>query len=207
MAARYWLLAGIIMVLQGCMTAPPAPPPDDSLNTQPPDDWNQRRRTLSQFNQWELQGKVAVHHDEGTDSAVIRDWTQTGDRFRIEMSSAVLGMGTVRLVGSPRFLEINDSEGKTHSSRNPNRLIRRTLGWNLPIEALYYWVRGLPVPDSEHQVFFHPDGRIAYLRQHGWEIHFDQLQHIDGLPRVPRNLTATRGDFRLKLVMTQWQPR
>lgn len=206
-AARYWLLAGITMVLQGCMTAPPAPPPDDNLTTQQPVDWAQRRNALSRFNEWELQGKVAVRREEGTDSAVIREWTQKGERFRIEMSSAVMGMGTVRLVGSPEFLEITDSEGKTHSSRNPDRLIRKALGWRLPIEALYFWVRGLPVPNAGHELFFHPDGRIAYLRQHGWELHFDQLQKLEGVPSVPRSLTATRGNLRLRLVMTRWTPQ
>lgn len=207
MAIRYWLLAGIVLLLQGCMTAPPAPPPDDSYTNEKPEDWSERSDRLAEFNQWELQGKVAVRHEEGTDSAVIRSWTQDSDYFRIEMSSAFMGMGTVRLEGSPASLVITDPDGQTYQSSNPERLIQKTLGWTLPVEALYYWVRGLPVPDSEHQLFFDPEGRIAYLRQHGWELNFDQHQTLENLPEVPRSLTATRDDLRLRLVLTRWQPQ
>ena len=207
MALRCWLIASVVLVMSGCMSAPPAPAPDDSVTTEIPDDWSSRRKALSRFNQWRLLGKVAVNHQEGNDSALIREWTQNGKRFFIEMSSAFMGMGTVRLAGSPDFLKITDSEGQVHSSRKPDQLIRETLGWTLPVEALYFWVRGLPIPDSEYQLFFHPDGRIAYLRQLGWELHYDQHQRIGDLPRVPRSLTATRGHMlRLRLVMTQWQP-
>ena len=207
MALRYWLLAGIVLLLQGCMTAPPAPPPDDSYTTEKPDDWSERRERLGDFNHWELQGKVAVRHEEGTDSAVIRNWTQRGDYFRIEMSSAFMGMGTVRLEGSPASLVITDPDGKTYQSANPEKLIQETLGWTLPVQALYYWIRGLPVPGNERQLFFNTRGQIAYLRQHGWELNFDSHQTLDGLPEVPRSLTATRGDLRLRLVMTRWTPQ
>lgn len=206
MALRHGLLlAGVILVLQGCMSAPPAPPPDDSYTLEKPEGWAERRETLTDFNDWELQGKVAVRHEEGTDSAIIRDWTQTGDQFRIEMSSAFMGMGTVRLEGSPNFLVITDSDGEQYSSPDPEGLIEQTLGWTLPVEALYYWVRGLPVPDQDHELFFDPEGRVAYLRQHGWELNFDEHQTLDELPQVPRSLTATRGDLRLRLVLTSWR--
>lgn len=207
MPVRYWFLAGIVLLLQGCMTAPPAPPPDDSYTTEKPDDWNERRERLADFNQWELQGKVAVRHDDGTDSAVIRSWNQDGDYFRIEMSSSFMGMGTVRMEGSPESLMITDPDGETYQSADPEQLIQETLGWTLPVEALYYWIRGLPVPDSEHELFFDPEGRIAYLRQHGWELNFDDLQTLDGLPEVPRSLTATRDNLRLRLVLTSWRPQ
>ena len=194
-------------LFQGCMTAPPAPPPDESLTRTEPEGWQARQAELRELRQWTLQGKVAVRHKEGNDSAVIREWVQNGDQFLIEMSSAFMGMGSVRLEGSPGFLTITDSEGKQYLSDDPDALIRRTLGWSLPVEALYVWVRGLPLQDSSAELFFDKQGRVSHLRQEDWEIHYDGYSSLAGIEDVPRSLTATRNDLRLRLVVTRWTPK
>lgn len=198
--------AALGLLLQGCMTAPPAPPPDDSLTREKPEDWQPRQAELRELRQWTLQGKVAVRHEQGNDSAVIREWVQNGDQFLIEMSSAFMGMGSVRLEGSPEFLTITDSDGQQHLSSDPDALIRKTLGWSLPVEALYVWVRGLPLQDSPAELFFDEQGRISHLRQEAWEIHYDDYASLAGVEDVPRSLTATRDDLRLRLVITRWTP-
>ncbi|PAU80032.1 outer membrane lipoprotein LolB [Halovibrio salipaludis] len=202
------LLGAVVLglLLQGCMTAPPAPPPDDSLTREQPEGWQARQAELRDINQWTLQGKVAVRHEQGNDSAVIREWVQNGDQFLIEMSSAFMGMGSVRLEGSPTFLTITDSEGQQYLSDDPDALIRETLGWSLPVEALYVWVRGLPLQDSPADVFFDEQGRISHLRQQGWEIHYSNYATLAGVEAVPHSLTATRDDLRLRLVITRWTP-
>lgn len=194
------------LVLQGCMTAPPAPPPDDSLTRTEPEGWQARQAELRELRQWTLQGKVAVRHEEGNDSAVIREWVQNGDQFLIEMSSAFMGMGSVRLEGSPSFLTITGSDGQQYLSDDPDGLIRETLGWSLPVEALYVWVRGLPLQDSPADLFFDEEGRVSHLRQEGWEIHYDDYADLAGVEDVPHSLTATRDELRLRLVITQWTP-
>lgn len=198
--------AALGILLQGCMTAPPAPPPDDSLTRTEPENWQARQAQLRELRQWTLQGKVAVRHENGNDSAVIREWVQNGDQFLIEMSSAFMGMGSVRLEGSPDFLTITESNGQQYRSDDPDALIRRTLGWSLPVEALYVWVRGLPLQNSPASLFFDQQGRISHLRQQGWEIHYDRYATLAGVDNVPRSLTATRDELRLRLVITQWTP-
>ena len=205
-AVRLLGAAFIGLILQGCMTAPPAPPPDDSLTRQQPEGWQARKAQLRALNQWTLQGKVAVRHDQGNDSAVIREWTQNADQFLIEMSSAFMGMGSVRLEGSPTFLTITDSDGEQYLSEDPDSLIRETLGWSLPVEALYVWVRGLPLQNSPADLFFDQQGRVSHLRQQGWEIHYDRYATLAGIEEVPHALTATRNELRLRLVITRWQP-
>lgn len=198
--------AVLVLLLQGCMTAPPAPPPDDSLTREPPANWQARAAKLRQLNQWQLQGKMAIRHKQGSDSAFIRQWKQNGNQFLIELSSAFMGMGSVRLEGSPSFLTITDSDGQQYLSDNPDTLIRETLGWSLPVEALYVWVRGLPLQDSPAELFFDQQGRISHLHQKGWEVHYKRYASLAGIAAVPHALTATREDLRLRLVITQWRP-
>ena len=203
---RLLCIAALGLLIQGCMTAPPAPPPDDSLTREKPEGWQAREAELRELRQWTLQGKVAVRHEEGNDSAVIREWVQNGDQFLIEMSSAFMGMGSVRLEGSPGFLTITGSDGQQYLSDDPEALIQKTLGWSLPVEALYVWVRGLPLQDSDADLFFDKQGRVSHLRQEGWEIHYDGYASLAGVDDVPRSLTATREDLRLRLVITRWTP-
>ncbi|XOZ33682.1 lipoprotein insertase outer membrane protein LolB [Halomonadaceae bacterium KBTZ08] len=204
--ARTIGVAVFVLLLQGCMTAPPAPPPDDSLTREQPADWQERAAKLRQVRLWQLQGKMAIRHEQGNDSAVIRQWNQEGDQFLIELSSAFMGMGSVRLEGSPAFLTITASDGEQYRSDDPDALIRKTLGWSLPVEALYVWVRGLPLQDSPAELFFDQQGRISHLRQQGWEVHYERYASLAGVAEVPHALTATRDDLRLKLVITQWRP-
>ena len=208
MAARHvgWIGCTLAaLLLQGCMSAPPAPPPDDSYTHDLPDDWQQRRAELEAFDTWSLQGKIAVRHDDGTDSGLIRHWDQAGSQFSMEVSSSFMGMGTTRLEGSPHFLVVTDPSGEQYMSEDPNALIHETLRWELPMEALAYWVRGLPDPSAEYELFFNPEGQISYLRQHNWEVHYEGHEPLDELPELPRRMTATHDDARVRLVITQWE--
>ena len=202
------LLSMVVLggLLQGCMTAPPAPAPDDSLTRAQPEGWQARQAELRTLNQWTLQGKVAVRHEQGNDSAFIREWVQNGDQFLIEMSSAFMGMGSVRLEGSPTFLTITDSDGQQYLSDDPDALIRETLGWSLPVEALYIWVRGLPLQDSPADVFFDQQGRISQLRHQGWAIPSSNYATLAGVEAVPHRTPETRNDLGLRRVITRWTP-
>lgn len=196
----------VMFVLHGCMSAPPAPPPDEGYTRDIPRDWANRKERLKSFNTWELQGKIAVHQPERNDSGVIRYWEQIGEQFELEVSSSFMGMGTTRLEGSPGFLVVTDSGGEQYFSEDPAQLLKQTLGWEVPLDAVAYWVRGLPAPHStDYELFFDADGQLGYLRQMGWEVYYEGHEPLNGLPPMPRRMTATHDDARVRLVITNWQ--
>ena len=115
-------------------------------------------------------------------------------------------MGTTRLTGVPGFIELTLANGETYQSSDPETLVAAATGWNLPIDNLAWWVRGLPAPEGDFRLLFDEQHQLAILRQDGWEIRYDRWQpFIDSLPALPARITALNGDKRVRVVISEWQ--
>ncbi|TVP54130.1 MAG: outer membrane lipoprotein LolB [Halomonadaceae bacterium] len=208
MPVRHLLPAVLLssLLLQACVTAPP--PPDQDHTRTVPSDWADRQQRLADFNQWSLQGKIAVRQSDRNDTGVVRSWDQSGEEFSLTVSSSFMGMGSTRLEGTPDYLTITTPNGEQLFSEDPEGLIRQALGWELPIAALAYWVRGMPAPGDDHELYFDDQGRLGYVVQSGWEIYYENHQPLgdngEG-PVLPRRLTASNDDALVRLVVTGWE--
>lgn len=206
LARRFWLFAVLYsLLLQGCVSTPP--PPDQDHSREVPADWPERQQQLAEFDQWSLQGKIAVRQPERNDTGVVRRWDQSGESFSLTVSSSFMGMGSTRLEGTPDTLSITTPNGEQHYSSDPESLIRQALGWELPIAALAYWVRGIPAPGAEYDLYFDDQGQLGYVLQSGWEIYYENHQPLgdngEG-PVLPRRLTASNDEALVRLVVTEW---
>lgn len=211
-------LMALLVLLQACVSAPP--PPDEEHSRRTPDDWPQRQEQRAAMNEWTLQGKIAVRQSDRNDTGVIRRWEQSGEAFDLTVSSSFMGMGSTRLEGTPDYLVITPPDGKKLFSDDPQELIRTALGWELPIASLAYWVRGLPAPGDDYELYFDDQGRLGYVLQSGWEIYYEDLAPLDnetgdnetgdnhagneGLT-LPRRMTASHEDALVRLVITHWE--
>lgn len=203
---RAALALTLTLVLAACATAPMAPLPD-GLTDQPPADWSQRQSELMQFQYWQLKGKLAVHQPSDSGTAVINRWSQTGDRYQLSLSSSFLGLGHTELGGVPDYIELTLPSGETYRSADPPALISAATGWELPIDSLVWWIRGLPQPGSDYRLLFDADGQLAAIRQHGWEIRYNRWQQfVKDTPALPALITARKDKKRVKLAVTSWQP-
>lgn len=190
--------------MAGCTTIQLEPLPD-GMTDQPPADWAQRSQSLSRFNQWQLNGKLAVKQPSDSGTAVINQWRQHGERYDLSLSSSFLGMGTTRLKGVPGFIELTLPNGDTYRSSEPESLVAAATGWNLPIDNLTWWIRGLPAPDGDFRLLFDETNHLAILKQNGWEIRYDRWQgFIDDLPPLPARITALKDDKRVRVVISDW---
>ncbi|MDX1588035.1 MAG: lipoprotein insertase outer membrane protein LolB [Oleiphilaceae bacterium] len=211
-ARRLLPLLVLAALIQGCVSAPP--PPDQDHSRTRPDDWPQRQEQRTAFDEWTLQGKIAVRQSDRNDTGVVREWQQSGEAFDLTVSSSFMGMGTTRLTGTPEFLVITTPDGKKLVSQDPEALIREALGWELPIASLAYWVRGVPAPGADYELYFDDQGQLGYVLQSGWEIYYENYAPLeedqDGSAssramELPRRMTASHEDALVRLVVTQWQ--
>jgi outer membrane lipoprotein LolB len=137
---------------------------------------------------------------------VINHWEQQGEYYDLALSSSFLGMGSTNLRGTPGFLELQLANGDTYQSSNPEQLVQAATGWQLPIDSLTWWIRGLPAPDGNFRLLFDDQQRLAIIRQDGWEIRYDRWQaFIDDLPQLPARITALKDDKRVRVVISDWQ--
>ncbi|WP_235937739.1 lipoprotein insertase outer membrane protein LolB [Marinobacter caseinilyticus] len=195
------------LMLGACASTSMQPLPD-GLSDQPPAGWSDRQQALSSVRHWQLQGKLAVRQPSDSGTAIINRWTQDNEHYRLSLSSAFLGLGRTELAGVPGYLELTLPDGETYRSNNPQDLIHAATGWQLPIDSLTWWIKGLPSPGDNFQLLFNTSGQLAVIRQQGWEIRYERWQTFtEQLPTLPARITALKGDKRVRLAITDWQPK
>lgn len=194
-----------LTTLAGCTRIQLAPLPE-GMTDQPPENWSERTRQVTNFDHWVLSGKMAVRQPTDSGTALINRWQQYGNEYQLSLSSSFLGMGSTRIQGAPGFIELTLSNGDVYQSSNPERLISQATGWQLPVQSLVWWMRGLPAPETPHRLLFDQKNRLAILEQDGWEIRYDRWQtFVDGLPELPARITAIKDDKRVRVVIASWR--
>jgi len=106
----------------------------------------------------------------------------------------------------PGYIQLTMPNGDHYQSSEPEKLIQAATGWQLPIDNLTWWIKGLPAPDGDFRLLFDEQNKLAILEQDGWEIRYDRWQpFIETLPALPARITALKGDKRVRVVISRWQ--
>lgn len=183
--------------LIGCASTPaPLPSP------QPKTTWENRVGVLSNIQDWDLKGLIAIRNSRQAYSANWQ-WHQIQKNYTIGLFGP-LGSHSMQLTGSPHTVLLETSDGKKIKSTSPETLLEQQLGSRLPVSHLYYWIRGLPVPDMESQKQLDALNRISVLSQQGWRIEYARyasINHID----LPTKIILNNSALNVKIIINQWQ--
>lgn len=131
-------------------------------------------------------------------------WRQRGTATEVRLSGPV-GVGNTTILSDGAELEIRrGGERRILDIATPGALARET-GWDLPLGALPWWLRGLPAPDSQpHTLELEPaSGLPRSLAQDGWQVRYSNFQTVQHLI-LPGRLDIQRGDTRARVVIRQW---
>lgn len=162
---------------------------------------DQRERQLAERADWSLSGRLAISGPgEGGSGSVV--WVQQGDSYRFTLNAPVTGR-TWTLNGDLQHAELAGVRADPIRGTNASRLLESELGWQVPIAELRHWVRGARAP-GRSEILFHADGLPAELRQAGWKVEYLDY-HADGQPRLPRRVFASRGEYKVRLVVQSWE--
>ncbi|MGO1461259.1 MAG: lipoprotein insertase outer membrane protein LolB [Oleiphilaceae bacterium] len=195
----------LVISLSACSTIQLEPLPE-GLTDQPPADWQARSAELKRFDHWQLSGKLAVRQPSDSGTAIINHWIQQGEAYDLALSSSFLGMGSTTLKGVPGFIELTLANGETYRSGDPDSLMKAATGWQLPLQSLTWWIRGLPAPDGDFRLLFDDKGELAMIRQAGWEIRYDRWHEPKGdQPALPARVTALKEEKRVRVAVSNWQ--
>jgi outer membrane lipoprotein LolB len=188
------LLLGLA-VLAGCATTRPA------IDLPAIDSWESRNTVLGNVREWEFRGRVAVKAgDEGFNAKFA--WTQDRDAFSATVSGP-LGIGTVRITGDGRSMVLTDKDGvQTRLDDAEGELLLR-YGWTIPVSSLRYWALGIPDPALPAITDVDSEGRLTHLEQSGWSVDISRYREGGG-QQMPRILTATNPDTRVRMVIDRW---
>jgi outer membrane lipoprotein LolB len=203
---RYSLVAAATLALAGCATQPthPALP---AVAGDPAQYQQQREAALAAAPSWALAGRVALSNGRDGGSGRI-DWHQAGVRYEVALSAPVTRQSW-RLSGSPGDALLEGLEGGPRQGGDATALLREATRWEIPVEALASWVRGVRGDEARFgaaRIQFGDDGRLSQLEQGGWRIEYAGWQSVAGAPvELPHRLNAVRGEARVRLIVDQWQ--
>jgi outer membrane lipoprotein LolB len=104
--------------------------------------------------------------------------------------------------GATSKVEVRLPDGRRDEAGDWTTLTGRALGFPLPVDGLSAWVRGAPRHGAPHSA--EPDrfGRLAVLRQDGWEIVY---AYPDDAARRPNRLRLTYPEVEVRVVVDAWR--
>lgn len=196
MSHRLSAAAALLLLLAACTGQPVKPPADAN--------WQQHSARLRELTHWSAEGKFALRTPDQSESASLR-WYQTGVITRLQLSGP-LGAAATTLYSNGRTLEIRRGEELSTWDLTDTRALQRETGWDLPLQALPHWIKGLPAPDIDIQdIQMGPDSaRIAILKQDNWEIRYEAYAQFNDIT-LPTRLHIQRDDTTVRLIIRNWQ--
>lgn len=192
------MLALIVLLAGGCSVAPKQMPDADSAEL-----WQQRAPQLEALADWTFSGRAALSGAEVPSRTVRIRWRQTNDAFDIAFQSPI-GQRVAELGGDGNGIELRLPGEPPVVAGDSRELLTTALGWSAPVESLRYWVLGLPDPDALGKPELDAWGRLARLWQDGWLVEYGQYAAVGAL-ELPRRLTVTHPDLRIRLVIDRWE--
>lgn len=183
----------LLAVLAGCA---PAQRPDT------PQDWVARNNHVASVSGWKLDGRIGLQLEDRGFNGVL-NWQQTGEEMVLNFHGP-LGAGAFRVTGTPGALVLESGDGETYLFDDPEGALSAQLGWGVPLDALRFWIVGLPHPGNEFRQLFGDDGRLVALEQLGWLVEYQRYQDAEGW-QMPRKMSLVKEpDLRVRLVISRW---
>jgi len=186
----------LILQLSACSTTTKPSKVDD-----PNLEWSDRQTQLTQIDHWKINGRLAITNKvEVWHLSVIWDQKQQG--YKIHLSGP-FGAGAVQLKGDQTGV-ILKTEDETVFAADAEKLLFETTGVQIPIQNLFYWIRGLPNPESEiSSQKLDPYGRLKTLSQNNWNIRFKRYKKTNDT-YLPSKVFIKRNSLDIRFVIEEW---
>lgn len=151
---------------------------------------------------WSLSGKLAISNGKEGGSGKF-NWHSGPDFNRMDFHGA-MGRGAWRLEADGQGARLELADGTINHARSVNLLVHSQLGWEIPVDSLSWWVRGLAAPADIEQREIDGQGNLNRLVQDGWTIEFGSYRSFGDVD-LPLKLTAQQADWKVKLVVRDWE--
>ena len=190
-------ILSIVFVLTGCTTNPAI----DSPPTEPKTlSWPEHFKTIALIDNWQANAKIAIKVNRESQTATMI-WRQEKDLFDLVFSGP-FGQSAIKLQGDSQSATLTLPKETPLTGPRTSELLRKRLGWELPVENAKYWILGIPSPLSKNQATL-KDERLFKLVQDGWDISYTKYNKIDQ-HYLPAKIILTRGDVKLLIAVYKW---
>jgi outer membrane lipoprotein LolB len=196
---QFALLLTIISVVSSCATLPA---PQKENDAQSLANWNTREQQIRTIDRWLLSGRFSAKSDNEAWNGALT-WQQTRDDYAIRISGP-LNQGSAELTGNDRYARLSVSAKETWEDQDAESILRKHLGFALPVKELRYWILGVPAPGPVSRFELDADGTVLQFRQNGWIVKFKNYVIVEQV-QLPGKLFIEQKEFEFRLVLDQWQ--
>jgi outer membrane lipoprotein LolB len=180
------------LLLAACAPAPVRKPADQAaLAAQAA-----REAQLANVDRWTLDGHLAVSDGRDGGSGSLH-WTQDGERYDFELRAPVTGK-SFRLRGGPDGALLEGLADGPLRGPDAETLLRKALGWEVPLRELRAWVLGLRAPGSPAELSFGEHALPSLLEQDGWAVDY-RAWDLAQQPPLPAKVFASQPPYKVKL--------
>lgn len=150
---------------------------------------------------WQLSGAILARSKNKTITASI-NWVQNGKNNYQMRFFGPIGSGTIVLKKQGDKVTFRDG-AKIVSANDASAILRKQTGISLPIQNLYYWVRGIAAPGGGQGTNYKQTRLFSSLKQAGYRIDYQQYMTV-GDTTLPKRIILQGQNIFVKLVIRQW---
>lgn len=136
------------------------------------------------------------------------NWEQEREESTFRLSGQ-FGIGNLTVTWRPDGLRLAAGRDEVYQGAEAEQVLINEIGFVPPFEALRYWILGVAAPgESPTERKLADSGRISEMTQQQWRIRYTDWRKVrarGGTVELPRNLTVTRDNLRLKLKISRWK--
>jgi outer membrane lipoprotein LolB len=162
------------------------------------------RQALYALESWRMEGRLGVQtSSDAWQASLFWEHEPAQDRLRV---SGPLSQGMVSIVVQKDLILINEGNGVTHTSRDPDALLRERLGFVVPLASLRYWILGVPDPAQSAVPLPAVSGASSGFEQAGWLVRVERSRDLENR-KLPQKLQVQGHGVKLKIVSDIWEIR
>ena len=163
-----------------------------------------REQALGGAAHWSLEGRLGVSDGRDGGSGSF-SWVQDGERYEFVLRAPVTGK-SFRLSGDAHEAELEGLDGGPLRGADAETLMRKALGWEVPLRELRAWVLGLRADGGPAQIRFGENRLPSLLQQDGWSVDYRAWDEARD-PPLPTRVYAARPPYKVRLSIESWQFR
>ena len=163
---------------------------------QPPSQTGVSSKTPASIQSWSMDGRIGVQSAEGAWHANLY-WEHELEQDRLRISGP-LSQGLVSIIVQKDLIYLNEGNGVTSLSRDPDAMLRQRLGFAIPLTSLRYWMLGVSDPGKKSVPL-----ATGGFQQVGWEVAPDKLTMVAGWT-LPQKLRVQGAGVKLKILADSW---
>ncbi|WP_251358067.1 lipoprotein insertase outer membrane protein LolB [Kangiella sp. TOML190] len=168
--------------------------------------WQAHYQALKPIQNFSLKGRIGISNPRDSFSSNFR-WQQNAHQdFQFRMYGA-LGNTYLLMNSKINWSTIETGDDQFFEGPNAEQLVANSMGWQLPLNYLSDWIKGVPTGVGRDKIKINADGTLQSLTypsgQRIFQVSFERYGQFSG-KAMPTKIRILEADNKLLLSIRDW---